>query len=64
MQQMREAGNEADIVFQTNEKTAIFNNPLCAKISQLAINSRHFIFAFYTQVTLCKKTECFSVGPI
>lgn len=36
---LRAAGNEADVVFLTDEKTAMFNNPLCARIGQSAKNS-------------------------
>jgi hypothetical protein len=32
----RSAGNEADVVFLANEKTVMFNDPLCTRISQLA----------------------------
>ena len=33
---LRATGNEADVVFLTNEKKVIFNNQLCARICQLA----------------------------
>jgi hypothetical protein len=36
MQQIRVAGNEADVVFLANEKKVLFNNPLYARIGQLA----------------------------
>jgi hypothetical protein len=64
MQQMRAAGNEADVVFLANEKTIIFNNQLYERISQLAKNSLYFRFSFYMKVTQYNVTECFQVGPI
>jgi hypothetical protein len=36
---LRAAGKEADVVFLTNEKTIMFNNPLSARIGQLAKKS-------------------------
>jgi hypothetical protein len=56
---MHTAGNEADVVFLTNEKTVIINNPLCARIGLLARNSLHLRFYFYTQLTRFKMTQCF-----
>jgi hypothetical protein len=60
---MRAVGNEADVVFLTNEKTVIFNNPLCSGISQLARNSLQ-LNSLFTHINSNKMTECFSVGPI
>ena len=56
---MRAAGNEADVVFQSNEKIVIFNNPLFARIGQLA---RNFIQlnSLFTCINSNKITECFS----
>ncbi len=60
---LRAAGNEADVVFLANEKTAMFNTSLCTGIGEFERNFMHFGFSFYMQVTHHITTECFSVGP-
>ncbi len=61
---LRAAGNEADVVFLANEKTVMFNNPLCTGIGEFERVFLLFGFSFYMQVTHHKTTECFSVSPI
>jgi len=42
MQQILGSGNEADVVFLTNEKTVIFNNPLRVRIADVLFTSYSF----------------------